>query len=316
MRHCKYGICQYFCYSKYIEGNYVSINMFRDLFGDMYAKPLYIERTNRTLFLAEKCQEKCLRGKIFYSLIKSPHGIYRFNKEIYEDGEKLLNLELEKNIGLAFNLMKVNEREILETIDPFQAYDIAIARNSVVAETIGRIPSTLKKANKLGLIGSIAIDPTIIVRDVDILFWGNVSGLNKIHEWLHKKKSGTLPLRRRLSKNLPTLCAFFDAKPTVYPELDSFELTSCKLEKRRACVIALECPSYLNMQVYTIKLEDETFSKLIVRDTLSRDVLNLGTRFEFLGYRSKIRNISAFLITDVEKQFIGISLHGGNTKCD
>ena len=56
------GVCQYLCFREAVGAHYIAVNMFRDLFGDGYAKPLYIERTERTELLAEHCEERVLRG--------------------------------------------------------------------------------------------------------------------------------------------------------------------------------------------------------------------------------------------------------------
>ena len=116
------GMRQYVCWSEVARAHYIALSVFHDVFGDTYTKPLYIEKNSYTLSLAESCHERRLLGRDFFSLIKTPDGVYRFNADIYKDAQRVLGLSIETSHSLGFGLAKARMSEVQKAYSPAEAY--------------------------------------------------------------------------------------------------------------------------------------------------------------------------------------------------
>jgi hypothetical protein len=311
------GMRQYVCWSEECHAHYIALSVFHDVFGDKYTKPLYIEKNSSTLNLADSCHERRLLGRDFFSLIKAPGGIYRLNADIYKDAQRVLGLLIETRRGLGFGLAKARLSEVQKAYSPAEAYLEARARNATVRAAASFVlQQTGISENNLGLIGSLAIDPTVEARDLDLVFTGNLSTLDLAYTWIHQGHAPETPLRHEAPPPLPTVCAFFTAQPLAYPDLSKFRVLDSKTKDFDLLINKPLSPAYLNIQVYLATLSGKQEEAiLIVRDTLSRDSLKPGMAVHLRGYPSVVRGELAILVTDVEQQIRNVSFHGGGTKC-
>lgn len=309
---------QYVCRNQRTGAQYTSLSVFSDLFGDVYTKPLYVEKVPSTFSLEGRCQIKYLLGKAFYSLIKTPDGTYRLNSDIYSDAHTLLGLRLEHQPTLAFGLMRAHLSEIVTAFSPTEAYVRARSESSVLRSVASFVLQQLTLPEEcLGLIGSLGIDPTVHARDVDLVFSGPVEMLDLAYHWVRDRSSNGPPLRRAIPPPLPTVCAFFSAVPSAYPDSSDFCLLQPSLQYFDVLVGTPQTPPYLNLQIYFAELPAaQGQTSLILRDTLSRAALMPGVHLRVLGYPSLLRDRPAILVTDVEQQIVGVSFHGGGTRCD
>jgi hypothetical protein len=307
----------YFCRSEVAESRYISLSVFHDVFGGTYTKPLYIEKNERTTGLAGRCYERRFRGRDFYSLIKDPRGIYRHNATIYRDAHDILRLPFEEDPNMAFLLMKAKGAEIEESCSPRQAFEKAVPRNALLAATVdfvlrdSRIPQ-----HCLGLIGSLAIDPASVPRDVDLVFSGDCATLDRAYKWIRDGSRPGVPLQRHLPNSLPIVCAFFDAEPPVYPDLSGLLVLEPVTRDFDMILKEPVSPPYLNVQVYRGRqLPAEQNILLVVRDTLSRAGLDLDVPLRLSGFPSSVGGEAAILVTDVEEQMPTVPFHGGGAQC-
>lgn len=307
----------YICLSTVAHAHYVALSVFHDVFGDAYTKPIYIEKNAYTAVLKGKCQERRMLDRDFYSLIKTPQGVYRFNADIYRDAHQILGLPIEEECGLAFRLMSTRPSEIQTVRSPRQAYLDARTKNprfeSIVSFVLKHVDVP---EQSLGLIGSLAIDPTLESRDVDLVFTDNVSVLNVVSDWIQRGPKGGAPLQRVLPAPLPIVCAFFNAQPIVYPDLSELRVLQPTTEDFELVMGNPICPPYLNMQIYHTQIQGKDREMLlIIRDSLSRVALKPGMRLRLSGHPSIVRGKSAILVTDVEQQLPEVPFHGGGTIC-
>jgi hypothetical protein len=316
-RNQECGIREYFCWSREAHSYYIGLSLFYDIFGDEYTKPIYIERTPYTQNLEGRCQERRFLGRDFFSLIKTPRGIYRFNEEIYRDANQILKLPMEQNLSLARGLMRASTNEIQTIYRPREAY-LAAAKNPAVASAT----SVLTKETgipeaSVGLIGSLSLDPTLEPRDLDLVLTGSVATLDLAYRWLREGVKEGPPLRRHLPPPLPTICPFFSADPLAYPDLSDFRILTPYPEEFSVHIGGSLSPSYLNLQIYSARfLTRSTEGILVVRDTLSRSTLESGMVVRLWGHLSDAQGTMAVLVTDVEKQILTVHFHGGGTKSE
>jgi len=307
---------QYVCWSEVARAHYIALSVFHDVFGDTYTKPLYIEKNSYTLSLAESCHERRLLGRDFFSLIKTRDGIYRFNADIYKDAQRVLCLSLETSHSLGFGLAKASMSEVQKAYSPAEAYLEAKARNATVRAAASFVLQQVGVSeDNLGLIGSLAIDPTVEARDLDLVFTGSLSTLDLAYQWIHQGHAPGTPLRREIPP-LPTICAFFTARPVAYPDLSQFRVLDREVKDFDVLIREPLSPTYLNIQVYVASLSGRNEQViLVVRDPLSRDSLKPGIPVRLRGYSSTIHREPAILVTDVEQQIPTVCFHGGGTKC-
>lgn len=309
---------QYLCLSQRTDAHYIALSMFDDVFGEVYAKPIYVEKTTRTASALEhKCEERALLGRTFYSLIKNTSGTYRFNADIYEDCHSLLGLPFEGSADLAFDLMRLLPQEIKHTYTPRESYVAAKLGNDLVGAAISEMLQHFPYSeNDLGLIGSLGIDPDASARDLDLVFLGSAESLGVAHRWVRSGNHEEPPLRHPLPLSLPTICSFFSAEPSAYPNLSSFRLISSTQRTFDLNIESAISPSFLNIQVY--QASDRQSARqlvLVVRDPLSRDMISPGMRFELRGYPAETNGALSVLVTDVERQIPAIAFHGGGAEC-
>jgi hypothetical protein len=311
------GMRLYRCRSAIAEAHYISLSVFYDVFGDKYTKPLYIEKSSRTARLAGRCYERTFLGREFYSLIKDPNGIYRYNATIYQEAHEILHLPFEETPHLGFSLMKASESDIEESYSPRQAFQRAATQNSLLASAVDFVLQELKiPETSLGLIGSLAIDPASKPRDVDLVFGGDAATLTKAYDWVRQGAKPSVPLQRYLPPPLPIVCAFFTAEPPLYPDLSSLRVLQPVTRDFALILKEPVSPPYLNLQVYRAQsLHGEGSTLLVVRDTLSRANLETDTLLHVSGYPASVASEPAILITDVEQQMPTVPFHGGGTTC-
>ena len=170
--------------------------------------------------------------------------------------------------------------------------------------------------DNLGLIGSLAIDPTVEARDLDLVFTGSLSTLDAAYQWVHQGHAPETPLRREIPPPFPTICAFFTARPVAYPDLSQFRVLDSEAKDFEVLICNPLSPAYLNIQVYFANLSGRNAQAiLVVRDTLSRDCLKPGMAVRLRGYPSALFGEQSLLITDVEQQLRAVPFHGGGKQC-
>jgi hypothetical protein len=316
-RAVAWNLYLYICWSKYAQAAYTATSMFHDLFPGRYTKPVYVEKTPRTSQLSGKCRELHLLGRTFYSLIKDPGGVYRFNSSIYQDVQDVLGLEFDRSPNLTFDLIKLPSDEVEKAYSPADAYARARATNrslqSAVQYLLREIPIS---EDQLGLIGSVAVDNTVDTRDVDVVFHGSTDVLDLANKWILQGDKPGPPFRRVLPSGLPIVCGFFSAQPSAYPDLRNLQLLEDHPHEIEVALGSPASPSYLNVQTYTVLdiLQDKELL-LIVRDPLGRDALQHKMTLFVRGYRALLREKPSLLVTDVESQLRPLNFHAGGTRC-
>jgi hypothetical protein len=310
---------QYLCLSRFADAHFVALSMFDDILGSTYAKPIYVEKTVYTSnFLLNKCEQRMLLGRWFYSLIKNQAGTYRYNSDIYNDSHRVLGLDFEPDRGMAFGLMRLRSEEIKHVYSPRDSFKLAQHENSPFRAAISvMLKQMVYPKDNLGLIGSLGIDPgSKHFGDIDLIFYGGAELLSRAHEWVISGDRTGPPLRHPLQMPLPTICSFYAAEPVAYPDLRSLRVGDGYLSMYDLLIEEILTPSFLNIQVYLAREfgQDGTLM-LVVRDTLSRDMICPGQRFQISGFPAFIDAKPAVLVTDVEKQIPAVSFHGGGAKC-
>lgn len=313
----KWNIHLYICWNKYAKACYTATSMFHDLFPDMYTKPVYVEKTTSTSYLSGRCKERQLLGRTFYSLIKNPEGTYRFNSEIYKDVHEVLGLEFETSHTLAFDLIKLPPGEIEMAYSPGEAYAQAHNKNRTLQSTIQYLLKEMPVFEEnLGLIGSLAVDSGLDVRDLDLVFHGPIDVLDVANEWILQGPKVGPPFRRALPAPLPILCGFFSARPSAYSELTTLRMLEDQTEEIEVMIRAPRSGPYLNIQVYLVfDFLRQRDLLLVIRDPLGRDALKKGMSLSVKGYPSSLLGKPAILVTDVESQIQTVNFHAGGTRC-
>jgi len=120
------------------------------------------------------------------------------------------------------------------------------------------------------------------------------------------------PLRRALPSGLPTICSFYQAEPSVYPDLTLLRVLKGELGDFTVLILEPLVPAFLNIQIYSARdLISGGLVTLVIRDTLSRDMLPIEAQLNVRAYLCNYNGARALLITDVEQQILGIPFHGG-----
>lgn len=305
------GMRQYICRSTRAQALYVALSVFHDVFGEKYTKPIYIEKNSFTSSLHGRCQVKKLLDRDFYSLIKTPQGTYRFNADIYQDAHRILGLPFEIGNTLGYGLMSICSDEIESTILPSDAYLRAKAKNDIFRLAVSHVARAIPMSeDSFGLIGSLAVNPKGILRDIDLVFSGDSTTLETAYRWIREGPRDLSRLSRRLPESMPPICAFFTSCPVAYPDLSNFQVLRRNTSESTVMIGPPVSPPYLNMQIFSARtLPKGRTLVLVVRDTLSRCGLNSGQTVHLYGFESRLNGKEAILITDVEKQISEVSFH-------
>jgi|SRR5882724_430855 len=311
-----FHVRQYLCWNKTSGAYYIALSMFDDVLDERYSKPIYIEKTPTTAMLQGKCEERIFLGREFYSLIKTPESIYRFNADIYSEAHSVLGLTIIDKPDLGFKLMQIPRSEIRSIFYPKPAYVAARDNNSTVRSAASAFLSDATVSEfDLGLIGSLGIDPhaaTHMLRDLDLVFCGPLNAITRAYNWVRSEHLPMQPLRRALPSGLPTICSFYQAEPSVYPDLTLLRVLKGELGDFTVLILEPLVPAFLNIQIYSARdLISGGLVTLVIRDTLSRDMLPIEAQLNVRAYLCNYNGARALLITDVEQQILGIPFHGG-----
>lgn len=309
------GICQYLNWSEQLQAAYISVNMFRDITGDRYAKPIYVERSRATLSLEGICQKKLMLGKTFYSLIKDTSGHYIENHQIYRWGKDVLGLEEESKRSFGFKLLKTRPNDIKQVYEPVHVFEKLSPTSKELEALKQYIPEAFNSLScRLGLIGSLAVDSMCSTNDIDVVFTGTSRALDSINQRLELDRLHSGPQQVRLAGTSIKLCAFYSQALDDYKDFESFSITSDDLMPFNIKINSAHWANYLNVQRYSVtNLLDGKPSELIVRDTLGRWGLAPNQHLILNGFPGKIGDDSAILVTDVETQIKDRSFHGPAT---
>lgn len=306
------SICNYVCYDSTNKIHYLAINPYRDLLGDNYAKPLYIEEMPFVSDYLPNCKKSEFRGIPFISLIKNKERRYRLNKNIYSESKQILGLKSEKNLSFPFNLLKIPKKHISEIILPSEAFKKALRKNKLVKELVRTGPKAFFSYGvEIGLIGSISFDPSFQAKDIDLVFSGDPLKIQKIYEWFSYKKDSKLsPLQRKSPFISVLLCSFFSIQDQYPKEVTSLHIKTKNTTRNKIRIIRHLNSPYLNLQCYEIiNLQSKAKQELWVRDTLGRCVLHPNEEVVIDAYLSESLGKKVLFLTDVEQQLHGKNVH-------
>lgn len=306
------SICNYFCYHKVNGIHYIAINVYRDLVGDNYAKPIYIENTPLISKYLSNCKKTNFRQTSFISLIKNDKNQYRLNKDIYSDSKHILGLKSDEESSFTYGLLKIPAEHIVEIITPSEAFKKALEKNPLVKELIRVGPKEFFDYGvEIGLIGSVSFDASIQAKDLDLVFSGDPLKIEKIYNWFSTDKDSKLaPLQKRIPLFPVLLCSFFTI-PHQYPKnVNSIQIKTRNKTREKVKIIRNINPPFLNLQCYEVlNLRTNEMLELWVRDTLGRCVLALNDQTTIDAYTCEYKRRKVLFLTDVEQQLFGKNMH-------
>jgi hypothetical protein len=306
------SICNYICYDDEKSLHYIAINIYRDIFGDNYAKPLYVEDKPYSNQYLPDCRKTKFRDIPYISLIKNTKNQYRLNKDIYSDAVNLLGLEREEESSLAFNLVKIPKKHIIKIIHPSIAYSEAIKINPLIRRAIKMTPlEHFCSRVEIGLVGSIAFDSNYIAPDIDLVFSGDASEIHKIYSWFRQSKVSTLaPLQRKIKRINLLLCSFFSLESQYPANVAFLRIKNKELTRESVKIIRSINYPFVNLQCYKVlRTVSKSELELWVRDTLGRCILNTDDEIKIDAYESECLGREVLFLTDVEQQLHGKKVH-------
>src|SRR6266850_2691155 len=249
---------QYLCWNKATRAYYIALSVFDDVLDATYSKPIYVEKTPGTAALQGRCENRRFLNREFYSLIKTPEGLYRFNADIYQDARSVLGLTADETPLLGFRLVRLPQSEIKSEFCPQTSYIAARNVNSIVHLAVSSfLDNIIFPETGLGLIGSMGIDPNaagLSQRDLDFVFCGSLYEITRAYNWVKSKHLPGQPLRRALPSPLPVVCAFFEAEPPVYPPLSQLKILAQTLANFDVIIQEPVSPTFLNIQIYSARI--------------------------------------------------------------
>lgn len=306
------SICNYFCYDEVNDIHYIAINSYRDLVGDNYAKPIYIEDTPLTSQYLQDCKKTNFRQISFISLIKNNENRYRLNKDIYSDSKHILGLRSDEEPSFTYDLLKIPTRHIVEIISPSEAFKRAEEKNPLVKELLRVGPKEFFDYGvEIGLIGSVSFDASIQAKDLDLVFSGDPLKIKNIYNWFSTNKDTKLaPLQKRTPFLPVLLCSFFSIQNQYPKDVTSLHIKTRNKTRKKIKIIRNINPPFLNLQCYEIlNLQTNAILELWVRDTLGRCVLAPNDQVTIDAYPSECQGRDVFFLTDVEQQLYGKNVH-------
>lgn len=306
------SICNYICYDYVNKIHYIAINPYRDLLGDNYAKPLYIEETPFVSDYLLNCKRSEFQGVPFISLIKNKENRYRLNKDIYSDSKRILGLKSDKKLSFTFDLLKIPKKHIIEIIFPSEAFRKALQKNKLIKEFVKEGPKEFFDYGvEIGLIGSLSFDPSFQAKDLDLVFSGDALKIQKIQGWFSCDTDPKLsPLQRKSPFISGLLCSFFSIQDQYPKDVTSLRIKTKNKTRNTIRIIRYLNPPYLNLQCYeTINLQSKANQELWVRDTLGRCILNPNEDVVIDAYPSECLGKEVLFLTDVEQQLHGKNVH-------